>query len=249
MSTLLLIRHGRSTANTAGVLAGWTPDVHLDEVGIEQARVLGDRLSSIRLAKVVSSPLERTQETASGIVAGQKRKVKIATDERLGECRYGDWTGQAISLLLKEPLWKVVQSHPSSVRFPGEGGEAMVEMQSRAVAAVHEWNRRLGAQAVYAMISHGDVIKAVLADALGMHLDHFQRLQVDPCSLSVIRYTEHRPFVLRMNDSGADLSFIKPPRKTKGASDAVVGGGAGHPTKHKSKRKAVKAKGADKVTT
>ena len=158
--------------------------------------------------------------------------VAVETDDRLGECQYGDWTGQELKKLAKDPLWKVVQAHPSAMTFPGQGGEAMRDMQVRAVAAVREWNARLGDDAVYAVVSHGDVIKAVLADALGMHLDQFQRLVADPASVSIVTYTALRPFVVRMNDGGGDLSFLapKPKRKSRrktGASDAAVGGGAG----------------------
>ena len=155
-------------------------------------------------------------------------------DERVGEVRYGDWSGEKLSKLAKDPLWKVVQSHPSAMTFPGDGGEAMRDMQTRAVTAVREWNANLGDDAVYAVVSHGDIIKAVLADALGMHLDQFQRLVADPASVSIVTYTTLRPFVVRANDAGGDLSFLAPKRKrsrrrkpSSSASDAAVGGGAG----------------------
>jgi probable phosphomutase (TIGR03848 family) len=159
----------------------------------------------------------------------------LEVDERVGECRYGDWTNQPLKNLAKEPLWKVVQAHPSAAVFPGVEGESMADMSARAVGAVREWNVRLsegGADPTYVVVSHGDVIKAITADALGMHLDAFQRLQVDPCSVTVIRYTDLRPFVLRTNDTGGDLSGLVPPpkarrRSRKASSDAVVGGGAG----------------------
>ncbi len=134
--------------------------------------------------------------------------MAVQTDDRLGECKYGDWTGQALRKLARDPLWRVVQAHPSAVRFPGPGGEAMTAMQQRAVAAIREWNEKLGKDVSYLVCSHGDVIKAILADALGMHLDSSQRIQVDPCSLSVIRYTTLRPFVLRMNDTGGDSAAL-----------------------------------------
>jgi broad specificity phosphatase PhoE len=104
----------------------------------------------------------------------------------------------------------------------------MVAMQTRAVEAIREWNVTLGEKAVYAVVSHGDVIKAILADALGMHLDQFQRIAIDPCSLSVVSYTKMRPFVLRTNDSGSDVSFLTSKSRKKKSSDAAVGGGAGH---------------------
>src|SRR5580693_8898519 len=197
MTTVLLVRHGLTDANTSGVLAGWTPGVHLAEKGREQAAALAERLAALPVAAIVSSPLERCQETAAAIAAGRD-SLTVETDDRLGECRYGEWEGQALKTLAKDPLWKVVQSHPSAARFPG--GEALRETQARAVEAVRTHNAEFGDDAIWVAVSHGDVIKAILADALGMHLDAFQRIQVDPASLSVVRYTELRPFVVRMND-------------------------------------------------
>jgi probable phosphomutase (TIGR03848 family) len=239
MPTVLLVRHGRTTANTSGVLAGWTPGVRLDEHGEEQARLLAERMGPVPLSAVVSSPLERCQQTAAALrtVAGPKgaTRPEIVTDERLGECRYGDWTGRELKTLTRDPLWKVVQEHPSAAVFPGPEGESMRAMQSRAVDAVRDWDARVAAEhgpdAVWVAVSHGDVIKAVLADALGAHLDAFQRIVVSPCSVSVVTYTPTRPFVGRTNDVGADLGGLAPqprrrrPRKAL-SSDAVVGGSA-----------------------
>ena len=230
MTTVILLRHGRTTANTAGVLAGWTPGVQLDDTGQTQVQAVAQRLSDVPLAAVVSSPLERCQETAGAVLAG--RDLELRTDDRLGEARYGDWTGRAIKDLAKQPLWKVVQQHPSAAVFPGAEGEGLAQTQARAVAAVRDWNAALGPDAVWLACSHGDVIKAILADALGLHLDQFQRIVVDPASLSVVTYTETRPFVARVNDTGGDVSALVPPkrrRRRKSSSDAVVGGGAGGP--------------------
>jgi probable phosphomutase (TIGR03848 family) len=236
VTTLLLLRHGRTAANTSGVLAGWTPGVDLDDTGRSQAAAVAERLLPVPLAAVVTSPLERCQQTAAAVLA--RRNGDTATvDERFGECHYGDWTGQKISKLVKDPMWAVVQQHPSAAVFPGPGGEALAATQARAVAAVREWNARLGADAVWLACTHGDIIKAIVADALGMHLDLFQRIVADPCSISAIRYTETRPFLLFGNDSGGDLAtLLTPPaqkkttkrsKKAPGPSDAVVGGGAG----------------------
>jgi probable phosphomutase (TIGR03848 family) len=229
VTTVILLRHGRTTANTGGVLAGWTPGVQLDEKGSAQAQAVAERLAKVPLAAVVSSPLERCVQTASAVLAG--RDLELRTDDRLGEARYGDWTGKAIKELVKQPLWKVVQQHPSAAVFPGDEGEGLAQTQARAVAAVRAWNAELGADAVWLACSHGDVIKAVLADALGLHLDQFQRIVVDPASISVITYTETRPFVVRMNDTGGDVGALIPPpkrrRRRASSSDAVVGGGAG----------------------
>jgi probable phosphomutase (TIGR03848 family) len=228
VTTVLLLRHGRTTANTGGVLAGWTPGVQLDETGQAQARAVAERLAKVPLAAVVSSPLERCRQTAAALLDG--RDLAVQTDDRLGEARYGDWTGRTIKELAKEPLWRVVQLHPSAAVFPGPEGEGLAETQARAVAAVRAWNATLGPDAVWLACSHGDVIKAILADALGLHLDQFQRIVVDPASVSVVTYTETRPFVVRVNDTGGDVSGLVPPprrRRKKSSSDAVVGGGAG----------------------
>jgi len=229
VTTVLLLRHGRTTANAAGVLAGWTPGVQLDDTGTQQVRAVAERLAKVPLAAVVSSPLERCRQTADWVVAG--RELAVQTDDRLGEAKYGDWTGRTIKELVKEPLWKVVQQHPSAAVFPGADGEGLAQTQARAVSAVRAWNATLGPEAVWLACSHGDVIKAILADALGLHLDQFQRIVVDPASISVVTYTDTRPFVVRMNDSGGDVSALIPPRRKgrrrKPSSDAVVGGGAG----------------------
>jgi len=227
VTTVLLVRHGLTDANTGGLLAGWTPGVHLAERGREQVRSLAERLAKVPVAALVSSPLERCQETAAALVAG--RDLEVTTDDRLGECRYGDWTGQELKKLVKDPLWKVVQAHPSAATFPG--GEALRDTQARAVAAVRHYNTELGADATWVAVTHGDVIKAVLADALGIHLDMFQRIVVDPASVSVVRYTDLRPFVVRMNDTGGAVDDLVPSksarRRRKPSSDAAVGGGAG----------------------
>jgi probable phosphomutase (TIGR03848 family) len=232
VTTVLLLRHGRTTANAGGVLAGWTPGVQLDETGTAQVRAVGERLAKVPLAAIVSSPLERCRQTADAVAAG--RHLEVQADDRLGEARYGDWTGRTIKDLVREPLWKVVQQHPSAAVFPGLEGEGLAETQARAVAAVRAWNATLGPDAVWLACSHGDVIKAILADALGLHLDQFQRIVVDPASVSVVTYTETRPFVVRVNDTGGDVSGLIPPprrrRRAKASSDAVVGGGAGTPS-------------------
>ena len=236
MATLILARHGRTTANVSGVLAGRSKGVHLDEQGLEQARAAAGRLAGLPLAAVVTSPLERCRETAREIVRRQDPAPKVSTERGLLECDYGDWTGRELKALAKEPMWKTVQAHPSAAAFPG--GESMTAMSSRAVGAVRRWDAALeaehGPDAVWVVVSHGDVIKAILADALGIHLDAFQRIVVDPASLSVVRYTPLRPFVITMNTSAGDLTHLKgPPKKRRSrkvSSDAAVGGGSGSGT-------------------
>ncbi len=228
MTTVLLLRHGL-TAATGPVLAGWTQGLGLNDAGQQQAAALGQRLAGLPLAAMVSSPLDRCLQTAQAVLDARPGPA-MQVDARLGECRYGDWTGQELKKLAKDPLWKVVQTHPSAVTFPGPEGEALRDTQLRAVNAIRDWNATLGADATYAVCSHGDVIKAIVADALGMHLDLFQRIAVDPASLTVIRYTELRPFLLRLNDTGGSVADLLPPKRAgrrRRSSDAAVGGGAG----------------------
>ncbi|NIH80353.1 histidine phosphatase family protein [Amycolatopsis viridis] len=232
MATVILLRHGRSTANGSGVLAGRTPKVGLDDTGRAQAKALVERLAGVPLAEVVVSPLLRCKNTVAPLVA--ERGLTRTVDPRLSEVDYGEWTGRELKALVKEPLWRVVQAHPSAAVFPG--GEGLAGMQARAVAAVREHDARISAEhgdhAVWLLCSHGDVLKSILADALGQHLDSFQRIVVDPASISVVRYTEVRPFVVRVNDHSADLAGVVPPppkrgRKKKTSSDAEIGGSTG----------------------
>jgi probable phosphomutase (TIGR03848 family) len=236
MATVILARHGRTTANASGVLAGRSKGVHLDDKGVEQAQAAGERLAGLPLAGVVTSPLERCRETAREVVRRQAAAPKVSTERGLLECDYGSWTGRELKTLAKEPLWKTVQAHPAAAVFPD--GESMADMSARAVAAVRRWDAAIegehGPDAVWVAVSHGDVIKAILADALGNHLDTFQRIVVDPASLSVVRYTPLRPFVVTMNTSAGDLSHLrastKKRRGRKVTSDAAVGGGSGSGT-------------------
>ena len=251
MTTVLLVRHGL-TATTGQLLTGWTPGVGLDDRGRAQARALGARIAQVALDAIVTSPLDRCRETVAELIAARytggraaenghsTRSADPDIDDRVGECKYGDWTGKPLAELAKDPLWPVVQAHPSAVTFPGSEGESMLDMQHRAVTAVRDWNTRLGKDATYLICSHGDVIKAIVADSLGLHLDQVQRIVADPCSLTVISYTTLRPFVLRLNDTGGGVADLLPhPKQPTGAeaagtagtqtneSDAVIGGGAG----------------------
>jgi probable phosphomutase (TIGR03848 family) len=226
VATVLLLRHGRTTANATGELAGRLP-VELDDTGRRQAQKAGERLRALPLAAVVTSPLIRCRTTVELALPG----VPPVVDDDFTECGYGDWEGRPLKELAKQELWPVVQQHPSAAVFPN--GEAMAAMSARAVGAVRRWDARItaehGPEALWVVCSHGDVIKAIVADALGLHLDEFQRIVADPASVSVVRYTPTRPFLVRLNDT-ADLSALVPPkrrRRRRSSSDAVVGGGAG----------------------
>ncbi len=231
MATVILLRHGRTTANATGVLAGRSRGVHLDDVGRPQAERAGARLAGVTLAGIVSSPLERCRETAAVVASRQAAPPKVRVERGLLECDYGDWTGRALKELAKEKAWGTVQRQPSAAAFPG--GESLAAMGSRVTAAVRRLDAEVEAEhgpgAVWVAVSHGDPIKAVVADALGLHLDQFQRIVVDPASITVVRYTPDRPFVLATNTHEGDLSWLTPPRRTRRrrTSDAAVGGGSG----------------------
>ena len=226
--TVILLRHGRSTSNTAHVLAGRSEGVELDDKGRQQAADLVGRIGELPIRAVVCSPQLRCRSTVAPLA--EALGVEPLVDDRLAEVDYGDWTGRKLGDLLKEPLWAVVQAHPSAAVFPG--GEGLAQVQTRAVAAVREHDARLseqhGGDALWVACTHGDVIKALVADALAIHLDGFQRISADPASLSVIRYTKLRPFVLHVNHTGARLTSAltaAPPSDSETPPDeAVVGG-------------------------
>jgi probable phosphomutase (TIGR03848 family) len=236
--TVILLRHGRSTSNTAGVLAGRAEGVDLDDKGCEQAVGLIDRIGELPIRALICSPMLRCRRTLEPLAEALCLQPLI--EDRLAEVDYGEWTGRKLGELAGEPLWRVVQAHPSAAVFPG--GEGLAQVQARAVSAVREHDRRLaeehGGDALWVACTHGDVIKSVIADAYGMHLDSFQRVNADPASVSVIRYTQLRPFVVHVNHTGARLSAAlraAPPPKAEPQADpkpepkaqcgdAVVGG-------------------------
>lgn len=224
---MILLRHARSVANGAKTLAGRTPGVELDDTGRAQANDVVGRLAAVPLAGMVRSPLLRCEQTLAPLV--RETGVEPVVEPGLAEVDYGAWTGMELKSLVEEPLWRVIQAHPSAAVFPD--GEGLAEVQARAVAAVRRHDRRItaehGEHAVWLLCSHGDVIKSVLADALGMHLDGFQRIVVEPGSMSVVRYTELRPMLLRLNDTGGDLTEVVPKPDDSGTDSNPVGGTTG----------------------
>jgi probable phosphomutase (TIGR03848 family) len=207
--------------------------VLLDDLGRTQAERAAERLAVVGLAELVSSPLERCKETARVVAARQPNRPRVRADKALTECDYGEWQGRPLKELARLALWRTVQTNPSAATFPG--GESLPQMQARAVDAVRRRDVAVtaahGADGVWLAVSHADVIKSVIADALGMHLDLFQRIQVDPASISVVRYTDARPYVLASNTHEGDLSWLapRPGRKRRRVAEAgaPVGGGAG----------------------
>jgi probable phosphoglycerate mutase len=200
---VLLVRHGQ-TPTTGATLPGRAKGLHLSEAGVAQAQAAAARIAELRdVAAVYASPLERTRETAKPIAA--QRGLKVQIHRGLLECDFGDWTGAQLKDLRKLPEWRTVQSYPSGFRFPG--GESFTEMQTRMVGAIDELVARHPGQTIVA-VSHADTIKAALAQALGTHLDLFQRIVVSPCSISAILYSAGGPAVLASNSTGDSLSRL-----------------------------------------
>lgn len=230
MAIVLLLRHGHSTANAAGVLAGWTEGVGLTDTGRTQAERIARRLAGVTLARAVSSPLQRCRETAALALPD----TDVATDERLGECHYGGWTGRKLSDAAKDPLWRVIQDDPASATFPASdefAAESLGQMAERVVGAVRALDAEVeaahGKTAVWLAVSHGDPIKAVLAEAVGAGITGLQRVRVDPGSLSAVHVTPERMVLLASNTHEGALTSLVAAPTTHQPGDSEVGGGAG----------------------
>jgi probable phosphoglycerate mutase len=198
MKRIILVRHGQNSM-VGKRLAGWLPDVHLNEAGQAQATALAERLAPEKgkIHALYSSPVDRTMETARPLA--EVLDLDIQTLEGVGEVRYGEWEGQSIEELAKLDEWKVVQAFPSAMQFPG--GERMRDVQMRAVVAIEEVASRLEKDQSAIIVSHADVIKAVTAHYAGIHYDLFQRLVISPTSLTIIGLTPYAPRILCVNDT------------------------------------------------
>ncbi len=207
MTTLLLIRHGENDFTRTGKLAGWTPGVSLNELGGRQAEQLAVKLKDAPIRALYCSPLERTRETAAPLARAKGLEVQI--HEGLGEVRYGRWQGQSLKVLRRQKLWRVVQEHPSVMQFPE--GETVRGVQARAVDAIEAIVAEHPKDLV-AALSHGDVIKLVVAHYLGLPLDLFQRLQIDTASVTVLQLGQGAPGLRRLNDT-AGIERPAPPKR------------------------------------
>jgi len=216
-ASIYLLRHGHSTANAKSVLAGRDFKVKLSPVGEKQAVAVADELSNKKFEKIYSSPLPRCMQTVEPLA--KKLKIDIQISEGLIEMEYGDWSGKKLSSLSRKKLWGTIQSRPSLVRFPN--GESFLEMQSRAIESV---NKLAIPGKNVLLCSHGDVIKAIVAGFLGLHLDKFQSLSIDPASITAIDLVNGRARLRLMNDT----SFLKELKFT-GSQDTKLnlGGGSG----------------------
>ncbi len=213
MTTILLIRHAVNDFVKTGKLAGWTEGVHLNEEGKAQAEALGVRLAGAPLQHIYASPIDRTLETAAAI-AKHHPQLQVKKNSEIGEVRYGDWEGKAISELTRRKMWSVVQEYPSRARFPN--GETMRGVQVRIVNAIEALAQKHPSQMI-ALVFHADLIKMALAHYLGMHLDVFQRIVVSPASISTLQLGHSRPFIIGMNDIAHVLAL-----KQRGKTDTAT---------------------------
>jgi len=222
---LVLIRHAHSEANAAGILSGRLPNVHLSEKGLAQSEQLAVRLGNFPVSNLRISPMERCFETISpwinSIIMPNNPRFEPIIDEELTEVDYGLWSGKKLSILSKNKLWKTVQESPSRMYFPK--GEGIAQMQSRAMTSVHQ-AVSAKAKGAAVIVSHGDVIKSIVASALGMHLDEFQRIVIDPASISIVDFSTTKPRILLLNDSRAVVTdLLVAPKRAKN----LLGGGSG----------------------
>ncbi len=210
MTVLLLIRHAHT--DTAGKrLTGWERGVHLNARGRTEAAELAERLDGVPIRAICSSPLERCRETAAPLA--RALGIAVSIRKALIEVDYGDWTGRSIAGLRRTKLWSVVQHAPSRIRFPG--GESLLEVQARAVA---EAERIVLAHPrdVVALVTHADVVRLLLAHYTGMHLDHLQRLVVDPASASVLGIGEGPARLVKVNETGGlEALRLRRPRRPR----------------------------------
>ncbi len=195
MTTLWFVRHA-VTSHTGKKLSGWAEGIDLTEEGRREADDLADALARVRFAAIYASPLDRTLQTAKRIAA--TRGMQVETSRALGEVEYGRWTNRSMKVLMRTKLWTKVQQWPSAARFPE--GETLREVQARAVGEIERIAEE-HAKGHVCCVSHGDVIRLVVAHYLGVHIDLFQRIEVSPGSVSIVALTERGPRILTVNAS------------------------------------------------
>ena len=220
MPKIVLIRHAHSTANAAGVLSGQLPNVHLSKSGLEQAERLAERLGKLTIAQVQVSPMDRCLETLAPWLAKYGKNVNVITEPNLVEVDYGKWSGKKLATLSRAKLWRKVQGQPSAVTFPE--GESLAQMQVRAMKTVHDFFETDLELTV--MVSHGDVIKAIVASSLGMHLDDFQRIVIDPASITILESSGGAILLTRLKDSDSSVRELLQSKNKRGH---LLGGGKG----------------------
>ena len=220
MPKIVLIRHAHSTANAAGVLSGQLPNVHLSKSGQEQAERLAERLGKLTISRVQISPMDRCAETLAPWLSKYGQGVTVVSDRNLIEVDYGKWSGKKLATLSRAKLWRKVQGQPSAVTFPE--GEGLAAMQVRAMRSVHDFFT--SDYELTIMVSHGDVIKAIVASSMGMHLDDFQRIVIDPASITILESNGGHIRLTRLNDSDSSISELL---RSKNKRGHLLGGGKG----------------------
>lgn len=199
MTTIYLIRHGENDW-VGRRLPGWRRDVHLNARGQAQAEALVEALRQVRLEAIYSSPLPRAIETARPLA--QERKQPIRRRVGWAEMRVGTWEGQPLRRLRRRKLWPVIQFTPSLARFPG--GESFIEAHARVASELEALRQaHPSPRSAIACFSHGDIIKLAVAHVLGLPLDLFQRIAVQPASITIVHLGEGHAFVQRLNDTRA----------------------------------------------
>ena len=222
MARIVLLRHAHSIANEKNLLAGRTAGIILSKTGEEQAKDLIARLGAIQFDEVAISPLQRCRETIDPWLTSTGAKSQIVVDDSISEVDYGSWSGKTLSSLRRKAQWKVVQDFPSQMTFPE--GESLLEMQGRALSGFYRLNAVKG-KGPRLLVSHGDVIKSIVAHCLGMHLDQFQRLVIEPASLTIIDTDSGTSRLVRFNDAKGFLS------SEKSTNQSAIGGSTGNPNK------------------
>ena len=222
MARLVFLRHAHSSANDAGILSGQLPGVSLSTKGKKQATQLVERIGSSNFDSVRISPLQRCEETITPWLNSKYSKgiKNYQIDDALIEMDYGSWSGRKLSSLSREKLWKEIQNRPSTVQFPQ--GERMRTMQKRALSSVFA-SIEEKKNGTHLFVSHGDVLKAIVASLLKMKLDDFQSLVIDPASLTVIDFDGEKSRLLAFNDSHSPLA---PMTSMEKSTKALIGGGS-----------------------
>lgn len=223
MTTVILLRHAHSVANEKGILAGRASGVSLSTKGKEQAELLTSRLGNARFKDIRISPLERCLATLEPWLQSQDMSVrkKILFDPNVSEVDYGDWTGKKLLALSLRKEWRVVQNTPSEMKFPK--GEGLLQMQQRAEKALRQSIKKTGT-GVSLIVSHGDVIKSLIATALDLHLDKFQKIVIDPASISVLDFSKGSFRLLHLNDLTTNFEYLS---QKKRSGKTLLGGGSG----------------------
>ena len=222
MARIVLLRHAHSVANEKNLLAGRTPGIALSKSGRDQALQLVNRLGAITFDEIAVSPMQRCRETIDPWLTSSDVKSRVVTDDSISEVDYGSWSGKSLASLRRKSQWKVVQDFPSQMVFPE--GESLLEMQGRALSGFYRLNSVKG-KGPRLLVSHGDVIKSIVAHCLGMHLDQFQRLVIEPASITIIDTDNGMSRLVRFNDAKGFLT------SSSSSNQSAIGGSTGNQSK------------------